>query len=344
MRGFNMNGIDYTNDPRAVLIHFNPNHDKLGRFANSRFGGSRVSKPIDKNSDKGYNKKEQSNDSSNAGKFVKIGATVAISALAAYGGYTLYKSGVLDNYIDSGRSMLNNVLGKTQTRTASNFGPEVTPHFTGISDWNISDFTKSLQGSFAQMNSQPVKPATEAVKGLKKLAKPESIKEAALNSNPNRGNNKYKNNCTVSAITGIMRTLGWDITAPHTNGQMQNLNGVVEDCFSFENENIRRSHVKDWTAAKFGKSPKAASEVLLRAFGPNASGVCSIEWKYGGGHAFAWIIKDGNVSFFCPQKGFDDTTCKARFWNGDIDINGALQLARIDDLPINLEGFKKWFG
>ena len=36
-----MNGINYTNDPRAVLIHFNPNHDRLGRFARNTFGGGR---------------------------------------------------------------------------------------------------------------------------------------------------------------------------------------------------------------------------------------------------------------------------------------------------------------
>lgn len=44
-----MGMIDYTNDPRAVLIHFNPNHDKLGRFAKKgggiRLGAKRYTNP-----------------------------------------------------------------------------------------------------------------------------------------------------------------------------------------------------------------------------------------------------------------------------------------------------------
>lgn len=36
-----MEFIDYTNDPRAVLIHFNPNHDpKTGQFTKNNSGGS----------------------------------------------------------------------------------------------------------------------------------------------------------------------------------------------------------------------------------------------------------------------------------------------------------------
>lgn len=37
-----MEMIDYRDDPRAVLIHFNPNHDKLGRFAKKSGGGLRL--------------------------------------------------------------------------------------------------------------------------------------------------------------------------------------------------------------------------------------------------------------------------------------------------------------
>jgi hypothetical protein len=45
-----MEMIDYTNDPRSVLIHFNPNHDpKTGQFAKKggglRFGAKRYTNP-----------------------------------------------------------------------------------------------------------------------------------------------------------------------------------------------------------------------------------------------------------------------------------------------------------
>lgn len=303
-----MNGINYTNDPRSVLIHFNPNNDKLGRFAKSRFGGSKSSsKTVDKSDKKDYNKI----DKEKLKKYVKIGAGVVATSLLVAGGVYLVKSGKFNDLVNAGKSRVGDAIDIVGADKINTY----TSEHKNIIDGKIP-----------------------------RLPKPESIAEASKNANPNRGNITHKNNCTVSAITGIMRTLGYDVVAPHTNGKMQNLNGVVEDCFSFGDEKIRSSHVKDWSAVKFGKSPEAASEVLIRAFGQNASGVCNIMWKDGGGHAFAWIIKDGNVSFFCPQKGFDDTTCRTRFWNGNIDLNGALQMARIDDLPINIEGFKKWFG
>lgn len=95
-----MNGIDYTNDPRAVLIHFNPNHDKLGRFAKSRFGGS---KKLDKSANMTYNKNEESNtiDKERLKKCAKIGAGVVATSLLVAGGIYLAKSGKLESLIDN---------------------------------------------------------------------------------------------------------------------------------------------------------------------------------------------------------------------------------------------------
>lgn len=50
-----MSGIYYTNDPRAVLIHFNPNHDPdNGQFTDKK--GGRSGGKLDKSNSKSYNK------------------------------------------------------------------------------------------------------------------------------------------------------------------------------------------------------------------------------------------------------------------------------------------------
>lgn len=50
-----MSGIHYTNDPRAVLIHFNPNHDPdNGQFTDKK--GGRPGGKLDKPGSKSYNK------------------------------------------------------------------------------------------------------------------------------------------------------------------------------------------------------------------------------------------------------------------------------------------------
>lgn len=58
-----MGMIDYTNDPRAVLIHFNPNHDpKTGQFAKKngglRLGAKRYTNPDGSLNDRGMKRYE----------------------------------------------------------------------------------------------------------------------------------------------------------------------------------------------------------------------------------------------------------------------------------------------
>lgn len=63
---------------------------------------ARWRKSLDKDSSDNDNKKRCLSDKQK--KAIKIGATVAVTALAAYGTYHLVKSGKLDNYIDIGKS------------------------------------------------------------------------------------------------------------------------------------------------------------------------------------------------------------------------------------------------
>jgi len=161
----------------------------------------------------------------------------------------------------------------------------------------------------------------------------EKLSDTLKNTNPNRGDRSYINNCSSCGIAAFLRSKGFNVTAKSTGGQMQNMGGVVEECF-------KNAKVFDGSAIKFGLSKKDASELLVHKFGQNADGICSIQFKGSGGHIFNWKISDGIVKFFDGQNGLDDKSCEA-FWKL-IDPSGALQIARLDNLEINTKGILKW--
>ena len=244
-------------------------------------------------------------------KAIKIGATVAVTALAAYGTYHLVKSGKLDNYIDIGKS-------KTETLLKKKTGD------TKIGDQKVDNLLKNASTAKTVSN------------GIKKLSNPETLADTIKNVNPNRGNPTYKNNCTFCSVASYLRTKGYDVTARDTGGKQQMLGGVVENCF-------KGAKIIDGSAVKFGKSPKDASEMLVNKFGKNASGVCAVQLKTGGGHAFNWTIKDGIVKFFDGQ----DKDCDINypdfisdFWSL-IKQNDGLTIARLDNADIIEDAIKK---
>lgn len=231
--------------------------------------------------------------------------------LAAYGTYRLVKSGKLDKYIDIGKNKADSLLKKKAGDSK-------------VGDIKVDDILNSAS-------------TTKSVtKGIKKLSKPETLSDTIKHVNPNRGNPAYKNNCTYCSITAFLRTLGYDVTARDTGGAQQMLGGVVENCF-------KGAKVIDGSAVKFGKSTKDASEMLVNKFGRNASGVCAVQLKTGGGHAFNWTIKNGIVKFFDGQ----DETCDINypefiedFWSL-IKQNDGLTIARLDNAEIIEDAIKK---
>lgn len=144
----------------------------------------------------------------------------------------------------------------------------------------------------------------------------------------------YKNNCTFCSVASYLRTKGYDVIAKDTGGKQQMLGGVVENCF-------KGAKVIDGSAVKFGKSPKDASEMLVNKFGKNASGVCAVQLKTGGGHAFNWTIKDGVVKFFDGQNNRDDSVVSSLYWRM-MNPNDSLTIARLDNAEINFDAIKKY--
>lgn len=232
---------------------------------------------------------------------VKIGVVVVGASLLIYGGHKLAKTGKIDEYVKIGKKKVN---------------------------VNLNNF-KSGDVDFGKQ-----KAATNTVSGLRRMSSKENTSDVIKNANPNRGNALYSNNCAYCSVASYLRSIGYEVTARDTGGKPQILGGVIENCF-------KGVKVIDGSAVKFGKSTKDASEMLINKFGQNASGVCDVQFKGGGGHAFNWVIENGVAKFFDGQ----DPTSKVNtdidaFWRM-IDTNGGLTLARLDNAEIIIDAIKE---
>lgn len=163
---------------------------------------------------------------------------------------------------------------------------------------------------------------------IKKLIKPESIEETLKSANPWRQTKDYRNNCVSSAIAGIFRRRGLDVTAIKDAGDGVNMIGAIETIF-------KNARVIDGYASSF-TTPEKASKLLLNKFGKNAEGTIGFMWKsnHDNGHTFSYKIKDGMVRFFDDNTGKDDGFIRMGYFNR-IDPNGLLQLSNIAKAEIN---------
>lgn len=245
---------------------------------------------------------------------IKIGAAVVGTALVAYGGYRLYKSGKLNPYIDKGKNKLNDLLDKKKSLKVG----------------DSTDSTNLGKQKIRDLLGLP-KPQS-SIGGIKRLAHSESLEDTLKKVNPLGRSDKGKNNCTFCSIATFLRQNGYNVKAGSTGGQMQNLGGIIENCFS-------GAKIKEGYAVKFGNSRKDANEMILNYFGQNAEGVVGVQWKNGGGHAFNWKVKDGIVSFFDGQQGIDDNGID--FYWDKIDKNNMFILAGLDKATIKFDEIKK---
>lgn len=245
---------------------------------------------------------------------IKIGAAVVATAIVAVGGYQLYKHGKLDGLIDKINTSKDHVKTALQKKNGdTKFGETAVQSLK-------EHATEKITGSF------------------KKLTAPEKINDVIKHANPNRGNPSYQNNCTYCSVASFLRSIGYDVIAKDSGGKQQLLGGVIESCF-------KGARVIDGSAVKFGRSPLDASEMLVKKFGENASGVCGIQYKGGtGGHAFNWVIKNGAVKFFDGQdvtSPINDPRKIEQFWKL-INPNDHLTIARLDNAEIIEDAIKEF--
>lgn len=281
-------------------------------------------KSLDKSDSDNQNGDKKKGLSDKQKKAIKIGATVAVTALAAYGTYRLAKSGKLDKYIDTGKNKFDDLLKKKSGD--SSFGNQ-----------KVDDLFKQATSTQTKTSASNI----QMVHGIKKLAKAESLSDTIKNVNPNVRNSDYRNNCSACGVASFLRSKGYDVTAKSTGGKQQILGGVIEECF-------KGAKVMDGSAVKFGRSRQDAAEMLVNKFGNNASGVVSVQWKKeltrngaGGGHVFNWEIKDGVVKFFDGQSNRDDSVVSSLYWKM-MNPNDSLTIARLDNAEIDFNAIKKY--
>lgn len=250
---------------------------------------------------KQYHEAEDTEKKRLTSKQKKAIALGAAAAATVLAAYGAYKLGYFDELKEKGRQLTGNIL---------------------------DEFGDKPLSSFSQTDSK------KASGGIRKLAKPESFTETLAKANPLKGSREGENNCVLSAIAGFMRQAGYDVVAGSTGGKPLNPGGIVEECF-------KGAKVIEGSATKFGRSKEDAAAMLLKRFGPNAEGLCGVQWKdENGGHTFSWKIKDGIVSFFDSQQGLSDEDISWYF--SKIDPNGSLTLARLDGAEIDFDAVSKY--
>lgn len=161
----------------------------------------------------------------------------------------------------------------------------------------------------------------------------EPLADSLKFANPHRGTPQGKNSCGLSEVAGVLRTMGHDVQSRGSAGEAKNLNGLIEECF-------KGAKTLDGSATKFGKSPKDAADMLLKRFGPNASGAVSVDFNTssGIGHVFHWETVNGKTKFCDFDQGSESVE---KYWKF-INQSGQLQIARLDNAEPNWENLSKY--
>lgn len=163
------------------------------------------------------------------------------------------------------------------------------------------------------------------------LQEPETHSDSLKAANPHESTR----NCGRCVLAYFARQLGYDMVAPDV-GQGLDLVAEMEHCFTFP---------KPYTPINgtgFTESVDKAKRIVLRlAKSDDASGAIGVSFKDSGdafrGHAFAWRIENGNVSFFDPQKGVDYDDAFMSGLLRYIDPAKELSILRLDNAQIKPE-------
>ena len=210
---------------------------------------------------------------------LKIGAGVAVTALAAYGGYRLVKSGKLDALIEKGKLKVNGILNEPD-----GMGQQKLPTLAGL--------TKSTAGA------------------LPKTAHAESISEAIGKVNPSRAHNNCYNVVTAFAA----RLCGYDVTA---RGDTQGGKGLKFDdiCRLFHLDPDNPKDVK----RVGNPTVDRITSVIGRYYKEGDVGAIGLSWNqlYASihglssnarpGHTLNWMIQNGKVEFMDGQQQIRDS-------------------------------------
>lgn len=271
-------------------------------------------------------------------KAIIIGAGVAAAGLVVYGAY---KTGALDS------------IGVSSSKTTPSF-----PEFN-----NLKMDSKAMFDMYLDDLKSGIKEASNAAKSAKdnivnfsseseKIKyKPgriqEGIAKSLMESNPylNDSSGGGRRNCTACSVTGILRQLGYNVTAKAFKGFNDGL--TIDEYKSWLNKcfpNMKPPISSEpMTAVKFARSVRDAEEMLLKRYGQSAKGIVALSdiKGQGSGHAFSWEIKDGKVSFYDFQQRLNDAGVRNRVFP-KLVTSSDLLLARLDNSDIDFKEIAKY--
>lgn len=283
-------------------------------------------------------------------KAIAIGAGVAVTALAAYGGYRLYKSGILPvnkNSIDLSpekQSDLNDFL-KSETIDFDQAIPRTHSHI--VQDFEGIDTTHPFSSTIADNGF------------LKKEGNWDIVDDfRAVNPGYSPDKTYLSNNCSFCSSAFLMRVKGYDVVANMSENGRYNEDIVkfwnsakltpVSDSVSslkqfkegsedwkFEHDRLE-SLLRLDNGGDINADAKAIVNRLKKE--PNTYGYLNVAWRLGGGHSMVYDVDEhGEVSLFDAQTGkVYDTAQKVTILLRNtvaLDTN----IIRVDNLSPNAE-------
>lgn len=184
---------------------------------------------------------------------------------------------------------------------------------------------------------------TGKITDLPKLAKSETMGQVLHRSNPLRFSSlasdrlKVKNGCGASAISGFLRSKGYNVSSLGTGGKLVDIGDLCQKVFNVKDANI----IDAGSGSGFHKSRKDAGKWLYRQFGDNTEGAVSFKWGYkDSGHVINWRINNKKVEFIDFDRAISGSQLD-RYWFR-MDNSTRICAVRLDDVTdINFDELSK---
>ncbi|MCD8202290.1 MAG: hypothetical protein LUD48_01450 [Prevotella sp.] len=166
---------------------------------------------------------------------------------------------------------------------------------------------------------------------LKKLSGgKESLDQTLKNTNPLKGNQ----NCVLCSTAAYLRQQGYDVTAGLSQGQ--DAKYFLSKCFDGASVKGETLYSK---VDRQNSDPQHVKDTIKSTFGNNASGVITVQVKYGSGHAFNWTTKNGKTSFFDAQGSYNDDYL-TKNWSRLFDSKQTMSYYNLDGLSVNADNVR----
>ncbi len=222
-------------------------------------------------------------------KAIKIGAAVAVTALAAIGTYQLYKSGKLDGVISKGKSAVDSITGSTKEAASPIFGS--FGEVAGQLDQSVLDEMSAKTGLKRTNFNKYLSPTSVSIMvGTER-------RQVLDNAGPSEATG-WRNNCSHASMAYILNRMGFDVKPEPTNflnghETVQGLTDMNDLCSIFKNSK---------TGSSSARSVQELASDIKTKFG-------DVDGSYGfiggsgvyNGHVFVWENVKGKIEIHNPQ-------------------------------------------